>query len=72
MSAMSSLAPRTFVIVGGSRGLGAAACRHLAARGDRVVAVSRTAAVAGEWVEADVSKNETTVAEIDLHQRRPA
>ncbi len=55
MSAPSASSPRTLVIVGGSRGIGAAACRHFAARGDRVIAVSRSPAVAGTWVQADVA-----------------
>jgi NAD(P)-dependent dehydrogenase (short-subunit alcohol dehydrogenase family) len=55
MSAHPSPTSRTLVIVGGSRGIGAAACRHFAARGDLVIAVSRTPAVAGTWVQADIA-----------------
>jgi NAD(P)-dependent dehydrogenase (short-subunit alcohol dehydrogenase family) len=55
MSARSASSSRTLVIVGGSRGIGAAACRHFAARGDAVIAVSRGPAAAGRWVQADVA-----------------
>ncbi len=51
----SLLHPRTLIIVGGSRGIGRAACRHFADQGDRVIAVSRTPAVAGTWVQADLA-----------------
>ena len=44
-----------FLIVGGSRGIGAAAAAHLVAQGHDVLAVSRGPAVAGTWVQADVT-----------------
>lgn len=44
-----------FLIVGGSRGIGAAAAGHLAAQGHDVLAVSRGPAFAGTWVRADVT-----------------
>lgn len=46
---------RRSLIVGGSRGIGAAAARHLEGRGDDVLAVSRSAAKAGTWIAADVA-----------------
>lgn len=61
MSAPSASSFRTLVIVGGSRGIGAAACRHFTDCGDRVISVSRSPAVAGTWVQADV----TTDAGVD-------
>ena len=45
----------TVVLAGASRGIGAAAARHLAPRCTRLVAVCRSPAVAGEWVEADLA-----------------
>lgn len=46
---------RRVLIVGGSRGIGAAVARHLEARGDHVLAVSRGPAAAGTWIKADVA-----------------
>jgi NAD(P)-dependent dehydrogenase (short-subunit alcohol dehydrogenase family) len=45
----------TMVVVGASRGIGAAAAAHLTPRGGRLIAVSRTPAAAGDWVAADVA-----------------
>lgn len=42
-------------VIGGSRGIGEAVARHLAANGERVWSISRTASSYGEWVRADVS-----------------
>jgi NAD(P)-dependent dehydrogenase (short-subunit alcohol dehydrogenase family) len=47
--------PGTIVLVGASRGIGAAAAAHLAPRVARLIAVSRTPAAAGDWVAADVA-----------------
>ncbi|MEM9242317.1 MAG: SDR family oxidoreductase [Pseudomonadota bacterium] len=44
-----------YVVIGGSRGIGAATAEHLVEQGHEVLSVSRTPAAAGEWVEADVS-----------------
>ncbi|MGY6547848.1 MAG: SDR family NAD(P)-dependent oxidoreductase [Roseinatronobacter sp.] len=46
---------RTILIVGASRGIGAAAARHFGPRTRRLIAVSRTPAVAGEWLSADLA-----------------
>jgi NAD(P)-dependent dehydrogenase (short-subunit alcohol dehydrogenase family) len=43
------------VVVGASRGIGAAVAEYLAGRSDRLIAVSRSHANVGEWVRADVS-----------------
>jgi NAD(P)-dependent dehydrogenase (short-subunit alcohol dehydrogenase family) len=45
---------KTIVVVGGSRGIGAAVATHLEGQGHRVLAVSRGPAAAGEWVAADL------------------
>jgi NAD(P)-dependent dehydrogenase (short-subunit alcohol dehydrogenase family) len=50
--------PKTYVLVGASRGIGGAAANYLADRGHRVLAVSRGAAVAGEWVRADIATDD--------------
>ncbi len=43
------------LIVGGSRGIGAAAASHLSAAGHHVLAASRGPAAAGHWIGADVT-----------------
>ncbi|MBF2097902.1 MAG: SDR family NAD(P)-dependent oxidoreductase [Gloeomargaritaceae cyanobacterium C42_A2020_066] len=43
------------VVVGASRGIGAAVAAHCAGRGDSVWSVSRSPAVAGQWIKADVT-----------------
>jgi NAD(P)-dependent dehydrogenase (short-subunit alcohol dehydrogenase family) len=47
--------PERYVVSGASSGLGAAVARHLAARGDAVIGVSRRPVVAGQWVAADLA-----------------
>ncbi|NJL49178.1 MAG: SDR family oxidoreductase [Leptolyngbyaceae cyanobacterium SM2_5_2] len=48
-------AKKTVVVVGASRGIGAAVTQHFVEAGHRVFSVSRGAAVAGEWIQADIS-----------------
>ena len=43
-----------YAVVGGSRGIGGATTEHLVAQGHKVIAISRTPATAGTWVEADI------------------
>jgi NAD(P)-dependent dehydrogenase (short-subunit alcohol dehydrogenase family) len=52
-------------IIGGSRGIGEAVARHLVAKSERVLSVSRSVSKYGEWIKADVSTLEgvNTVAE---------
>lgn len=50
--------PKTVVVVGASRGIGAAVAQHFDRQGHRVWSVSRSPAVAGQWVQADISKPE--------------
>ncbi|MEO1190313.1 MAG: SDR family oxidoreductase [Pseudomonadota bacterium] len=55
------------LLCGASRGIGAAVAQHLADRGAGLISVSRTPAVAGHWVQADLSTPEgiaTTVAAV--------
>lgn len=46
---------KTVVVVGASRGIGAAVAQHFDQRGHRVWSVSRSPAVAGRWVQADIA-----------------
>jgi 3-oxoacyl-[acyl-carrier protein] reductase len=46
---------KTLLVIGASRGIGAGITRYFASRGHRVLAVSRSSAVAGEWIQADIS-----------------
>lgn len=47
-----------YLIVGGSRGIGGATAQHLVKEEHTVLAVSRTPAAAGTWIEADVATEE--------------
>jgi len=46
---------KTILVAGASRGIGLAVAEHLMDQCDRLLAVSRTMAPAGEWVQADLS-----------------
>ncbi|MBE9136527.1 SDR family oxidoreductase [Nodosilinea sp. LEGE 07088] len=54
--------PRTVVVIGASRGIGAAVTQHFVDQGHAVWSVSRTAAVAGTWIQADISTPEGIAA----------
>ncbi|MBV6623491.1 MAG: SDR family oxidoreductase [Rivularia sp. (in: Bacteria)] len=43
------------IVVGASRGVGAAVSEHLISRSNRLITVSRSASAVGEWVKADIS-----------------
>ncbi|WP_338429401.1 SDR family NAD(P)-dependent oxidoreductase [Synechococcus elongatus] len=47
---------KTILVAGASRGIGLAVAEHLIKQCDRLVAVSRTAAPVGEWIQADLSE----------------
>lgn len=49
---------KQILVVGASRGIGAAVAQHFAQKGDRVFSVSRSQPVAGEWIQADISTSE--------------
>jgi 3-oxoacyl-[acyl-carrier protein] reductase len=46
---------KTILVAGASRGIGLAVAEHLAPQADRVLAVSRTQAPFGDWIQADLS-----------------
>lgn len=56
---------RKIAVVGASRGIGAAVAHHFAQKGDHVVSVSRSPAVAGEWIQADISTSEGIKSVVD-------
>ncbi|MCJ8280070.1 MAG: hypothetical protein MJK14_09190 [Rivularia sp. ALOHA_DT_140] len=43
------------IVVGASRGIGAAVAEHLISRTNRLISVSRTPSTFGEWIKADIS-----------------
>ncbi|MEO1004672.1 MAG: SDR family NAD(P)-dependent oxidoreductase, partial [Cyanobacteria bacterium J06638_38] len=49
---------KQILVVGASRGIGAAVAKHFEQKGDRVFSVSRSQPVAGEWIQADISTSE--------------
>ncbi|MEM9011711.1 MAG: SDR family oxidoreductase [Pseudomonadota bacterium] len=47
-----------YLLIGASRGIGGAAAQHLAAQGAEILAVSRSPAAAGRWIEADIGTDD--------------
>jgi 3-oxoacyl-[acyl-carrier protein] reductase len=52
------LEQKRIVVIGASRGIGAAVAQHFVQTGDYVLSVSRSQPIAGEWIQADVSTSE--------------
>jgi NAD(P)-dependent dehydrogenase (short-subunit alcohol dehydrogenase family) len=50
--------PGRILLVGGSRGIGAAVALHLVSRGADLLSISRSPAQAGQWIAADVATEE--------------
>lgn len=46
---------KRYLIIGASRGIGAAVAKHLASQGNEILSVSRTPGL-GEWIEANISE----------------
>lgn len=59
---------RTYLLVGGSRGIGQAVAQHLVANDDRVMCVSRSKSSSGIWIQADVT-SDNGVDAIKAHVR---
>jgi 3-oxoacyl-[acyl-carrier protein] reductase len=52
------LEKKRILVIGASRGIGAAVAQHFAQKGNYVVSVSRNQSIAGEWIQADISTSE--------------
>lgn len=52
------LEKKRILVIGASRGIGAAVAQHFAQKGDYVVSVSRNQPTTGEWIQADISTSE--------------
>ena len=49
---------RKIAVIGASRGIGAAVAQHFTQKGDFVFSISRSQAIAGKWIKADISTSE--------------
>jgi 3-oxoacyl-[acyl-carrier protein] reductase len=49
---------REIVVVGASRGIGAAVAQHFAQKGDVIFSISRNQPIVGKWIQADISTPE--------------
>jgi 3-oxoacyl-[acyl-carrier protein] reductase len=49
---------KQIIVIGASRGIGAAVAKHFADKGHALISVSRNKPAAGEWVQADISTPE--------------
>ncbi len=53
-----TLKQRKIMVIGASRGIGAAVAEHFAAQGDFIVSISRSQPIAGQWIQADISTSQ--------------
>lgn len=59
---------KQIIVIGASRGIGAAVAKHFAEKGHVLISVSRNKPVAGEWIQADISTPEginTVTSKVD-------
>ena len=52
------LEKKQILVVGASRGIGAAVAQHFSQKGETVMSISRSQPSAGEWIQADISTEE--------------
>lgn len=62
---------RSILVVGASRGIGAAVAQFYDSKGDSVISVSRTPSKIGEWIGADISTSDGIKQVIDAVSARP-
>lgn len=48
----------TYLLIGASRGIGGSTAQYLAAKGAEILGVSRSPAIAGTWIEADIATDQ--------------
>lgn len=48
----------TYLLIGASRGIGGSTAQYLASKGAEILGVSRSPAIAGTWIEADIGTNQ--------------
>jgi 3-oxoacyl-[acyl-carrier protein] reductase len=59
------LGKKQILVVGASRGIGAAVAQHFSQKGETVISVSRSQPSAGEWIQADISTEEGIKSVVD-------
>jgi 3-oxoacyl-[acyl-carrier protein] reductase len=59
------LEKKQILVVGASRGIGAAVAKHFAQKGENVISVSRSQPSAGDWIQADISTAEGIKSVVD-------
>lgn len=59
------LEKKQILVVGASRGIGAAVAQYFAQKGETVISVSRSRPIAGEWIQADISTAEGIQSVVD-------
>ena len=59
------LEKKQILVVGASRGIGAAVAQHFSQKGEIVISVSRSQPSAGEWIQADISTEEGIKSVVD-------
>jgi 3-oxoacyl-[acyl-carrier protein] reductase len=60
-----ALEKKQILVVGASRGIGAAVAQHFVQKGETVLSVSRGHPVAGDWIQADISTAEGIQSVVD-------
>jgi 3-oxoacyl-[acyl-carrier protein] reductase len=56
---------KQILVIGASRGIGAAVAQHFDRKGGKVISVSRSQPSAGKWIQADISNSEGIKSVVD-------